>query len=118
MGSVGFEIVAVDGIAESGGLAVIRSSDNSGERVSVAFCSPSPPSLSGPEVGRARVSRLGVNSRVCLRDLVGLWLPAWLFVSDKDARAESSLRRRVILSLIRRLLLAGETRPRATRMAP
>jgi hypothetical protein len=116
MGSADFVTVAVDGIAESGGLAVMRPSDNSGERVSVACCSP--PSLSGPDVWRARVSRFGVSSRVCLRDLVGLRLPVWLFVSDNDARAESSLNRLVILSLIRRLLLAGETRPRATRMAP
>ena len=116
MGSTDFVTVAADGIAESGGFAVIRSSDTPIERVSVACCSP--PSLSGPDVCRARVSRFGVRSRVCLCDLVGLRLPAWLFVSDNDARAESSLQRRIVLSLVCRLLLAGETRPRASRMTP
>lgn len=74
MGSADFVIVAADGIAESGGLAVIRPSDNSRERVSVACCSP--PSLSGPDVWRARVTRFGVNNRVCFRDFDGLALPA------------------------------------------
>lgn len=116
VGSAGSVIVAAEGIEESGGFAVMRPSDNSEERVSVACCSP--PSLSGPDVWRARVLRFGVSSRVFLRDLVGLALPAWLFVSDNDARAELSLCPRNAPSLVPRLLLAGETRPRAPRMAP
>lgn len=82
MGFADFVIVAAERIAESGGFAVIRSSDNSRERVSVACCSP--PSLS-VDVCRVRVTRFGVSSRVCFRDLVGLVLPAWLFGSDNDA---------------------------------
>jgi hypothetical protein len=83
--------------------------------MSVACCSP--PSLSGPDVPRACVSRFGVRSRTSFHDLLGLTLPGWLFVSDNDARAESPLSCRILLSRGCRLLFAGETRPRAPRKA-
>ena len=112
MGSADFVIVAVDGIAESGGFAVKRLSDNWGERMSVACCSL--PSLSGPDAVETCVSRFGVRSWPSLCDLFGL---AWLFVSDNEAWAESSLGRRIALPWRCRLLLAGETRPSASRKA-
>jgi len=107
MGSADPVIVAADRIAESGGFAVKRLSDNRGERMSVACCSP--PSLSGPDVVRACASRFGGRSGPCFRDLLGLALPVWLFVSDSEVQAESSLIRRIVLPRRCRLLLAGET---------
>lgn len=115
VGSVDLVIVAADGIAESGGFAVKRFSDNWGERMSVACCSP--PSLSGPDAVRTCVSRFWVRSGPCFRDLLGLILPAWLSASDNEARAEPSLNRRIVLPRRCRLLLAGETRPKAPRKA-